>query len=110
MGMSARSLPPVSPANRTRAAPPAPPALAGPPAPPLRRPGGSGRGPPAPPPGAPGAAGAVSKPGGGPAGAPAPAGVSGQRAHLTVLPPPAGQAIIYTASLTVRAGDVRAAS
>jgi len=41
------------------------------------------------------------------------AGLSGspvKQAQLTALPPPAGQAIVYTASLTVRAADVRAAA
>ena len=43
----------------------------------------------------------------------APAGALGsamKQAHLTALPPPASRAIVYTASLTVRAGDVRAAA
>ena len=106
MGMSARSLPAVSRANRTRAAAPAAAALTA--AACLLLVGCSGG--PATTSGSPSGAGAVSKPRAVPAEAPVPAGVSGQRAHLTVLPPPAGQAIIYTASLTVRAGDVRAAS
>jgi Domain of unknown function (DUF4349) len=41
------------------------------------------------------------------------AGIPGapvQEPRLTALPPPAGQAIVYTASLTVRAADVRAAA
>src|SRR5262249_22754407 len=120
--MSARSLPAVSRANRTRAAAPAAAALTA--AACLLLVGCSGG--PATTSGSPSAAGAVSKPRAVPAEAPVPAGASGQPAHLTVLPPPAGlsgrrphapscpppagQAIIYPASLTVRAGDVRAAS
>src|SRR5215510_12600481 len=107
MGMSARSLPAVSRANRTRAAAPVAAALTAAAAC-LLLVGCSGG--PATTSGSPSGAGAVSKPRAVPAEAPVPAGVSGQRAHLTVLPPPAGQAIIYTASLTVRAGDVRAAA
>jgi Domain of unknown function (DUF4349) len=45
-----------------------------------------------------------------PAAVPARAGGAAAQAQLTALPPPAGQAIVYTASLTVRAGDVRAAA
>jgi len=48
-----------------------------------------------------------------PASAPAAAGLPGapmRQAQLTALPPPGGQAIVYTASLTVRAADVRAAA
>jgi hypothetical protein len=33
-----------------------------------------------------------------------------RQAQLTAVPPPGGQAIVYTASLTVRAADVRAAA
>jgi hypothetical protein len=42
--------------------------------------------------------------------APALPGAAAKQAHLPVLPPPAGQAMIRTASLTVRAADVRAAA
>jgi hypothetical protein len=45
-----------------------------------------------------------------PATAPALPGSAVKQAQLTALPPPSGQAIVYTASLTVRAGDVRAAA
>ena len=45
-----------------------------------------------------------------PAAVPALPGGAVAQAQLTALPPPAGQAIVYTASLTVRAGDVRAAA
>ena len=49
-----------------------------------------------------------------PAGAPSvaggAAGAAAKQAQLTALPPPASQAIIYNASLTVRSGDVRAAA
>lgn len=44
-----------------------------------------------------------------PAAAPRAGAVSGQ-SSLTTLPAPAGQSIIYTASLTVRAADIRAAA
>jgi hypothetical protein len=47
---------------------------------------------------------------GAPAAAPALPGGAVKQAQLTALPPPAGQAIVYTASLTVRADDVRAAA
>jgi len=48
-----------------------------------------------------------------PASAPSAAGLPGapmRQAQITALPPPGGQAIVYTASLTVRAADVRAAA
>jgi hypothetical protein len=45
-----------------------------------------------------------------PAAVPALPGGAAAQAQLTALPPPAGQAIVYTASLTVRAGDLRAAA
>src|SRR5215470_4472105 len=45
-----------------------------------------------------------------PAAAAGPEGAAMKPAHLTALPPPASPAIIYTASLTVRAGDIRAAA
>jgi hypothetical protein len=48
-----------------------------------------------------------------PASAPSAAGLPGapvRQAQLTALPPPGGQAIVYTASLTVRAADVRVAA
>src|SRR5262245_44941643 len=45
-----------------------------------------------------------------PAAAPGPQGDAMKQAHLTALPPPASPAIIYTASLTVRASDIRAAA
>jgi hypothetical protein len=41
---------------------------------------------------------------------PALPGAAAKQAQLTVLPPPGGQALIRTASLTVRAGDVRASA
>jgi Domain of unknown function (DUF4349) len=56
---------------------------------------------------APGAAAGV--PGAGDPGAGDP-GAPVQEPRLTALAPPAGQAIVYTASLTVRAADVRAAA
>jgi len=105
--MSAPSLRAVSRANRTRAAAPAAAALTA--AACLLLAGCSGG--PATTSGSASAAGVAGKPRAVPAGAPVPAGVSGRgQAHLTVLPPPAGQEIIYTANLTVRAGDVRAAA
>jgi Domain of unknown function (DUF4349) len=55
------------------------------------------------------AAGLPSAGRGAPAAAPARPGGAVQQAQLTALPP-AGQAIVYTASLTVRAADVRAAA
>src|SRR5262249_7028878 len=42
--------------------------------------------------------------------APGSRGATTKQAHLTALPPPASPAIIYTAGLTVRAGDIRAAA
>ena len=57
-----------------------------------------------------GGAGAIARARAAPASVPGLAGATAQRADRTVLPPPAGQAIIYTASLTVRAGDIRVAA
>ena len=56
-----------------------------------------------------GAAHSFPEPAAAPGLPPSPA-ASSEQASLAVLPSPAGQAIIYTASLTVRAGDVRAAA
>ncbi len=103
--MSAPLLPAVSRANRPRAAAPAAAALTA--AACLLLVGCSGG--PATTSGSASATGEIARPRTVPA-APGLADVSGQRAHLTVLPPPAGQAIIYNASLTVRADDVRAAA
>lgn len=104
--MSAPLLPAVSHANRPRAAAPAAAALTA--AACLLLVGCSGG--PATSSGAASSARAIAKPQPVPAGAPGFTGASNQRAHLMVVPPPAGQAIIYTASLTVRAGDIRAAA
>jgi len=104
--MSAPLLPAVSRANRPRAAAPAAAALTA--AACLLLVGCSGA--PATSSGAASAARAIAKPQPVPAGAPGFTGASDQRAHLMVVPPPAGQAVIYTASLTVRAGDIRAAA